>query len=67
MAPGTDHTQYREVLASLVQKTQTRFPDLNGRLTKATKLALLEDVELHSDGSAPVLRRLRPRAETTGR
>jgi hypothetical protein len=54
MAPGTDRTQYREVLASLVQKTQTRFPDLNGRLTKATKLALLEDVELHDDGSATV-------------
>jgi hypothetical protein len=54
MAPGTDRTQYREVLASLVQKTQTRFPDLNGRLTKATKLALMEDVELHSDGSATV-------------
>jgi hypothetical protein len=54
MAPGTDHTQYREVLASLVQKTQTRFPDLNGRLTKATKLALMDDVELHDDGSATV-------------
>jgi hypothetical protein len=54
MAPGTDRTQYREVLASLVQKTQTRFPDLNGRLTKATKLALLDDVELHGDGSATV-------------
>jgi hypothetical protein len=54
MAPGTDRTQYREVLASLVQKTQTRFPDLNGRLTKATKLALMEDVELHDDGSATV-------------
>ena len=54
MAPGTDRTQYREVLASLVQKTQTRFPALNGRLTNATKLALLDDVELHDDGSATV-------------
>lgn len=54
MAPGTDRTQYREVLASLVQKTQTRFPDLNGRLTRATTLALMEDVELHDDGSATV-------------
>jgi hypothetical protein len=54
MAPGTHRTQYREVLASLVQKTQTRFPALNGRLTNATKLALLDDVELHDDGSATV-------------
>jgi hypothetical protein len=54
MALGTDRTQYREVLASLVQKTQTRFPALNGRLTNATKLALLDDVELHDDGSATV-------------
>lgn len=54
MAPGTDRTQYREVLASLVQQTQTRFPDLNGRLTQATKLALLDDVELHDDGTATV-------------
>jgi hypothetical protein len=50
----TDRHQYREVLASLVQKTQAKFPHLNGRLTKATKLALLEDVELHDDGSATV-------------
>jgi hypothetical protein len=54
MTPGTNRTQYREVLASLVQKTQTRFPDLNGRLTNATKLALMDDVELHGDGSATV-------------
>src|SRR4029450_218143 len=54
MAPGTDRTQYREVLASLVQKTQTRFPDLNDRLTKATKLALAGDVELHGKGTATV-------------
>jgi hypothetical protein len=54
MAPATARTQYREVLASLVAKTQARFPALNGRLTKATRLALLEDVELHDDGSATV-------------
>ena len=54
MAPGTDRTQYREALASLVLKTQARFPALNGRLTKATKLALLDDVELHADGTATV-------------
>jgi hypothetical protein len=44
----------KEVLASLVQKTQTRFPDLNGRLTKATRLALAGDVELHGNGTATV-------------
>ena len=52
--PVLEAIQYREVLASLVQKTQTKFPALNGRLTNATKLALLDDVELHGDGSATV-------------
>lgn len=54
MTPGTDRTQYREVLASLVQQTQTRYPALNGRLTKATALALMHDVEIHDDGTATV-------------
>jgi hypothetical protein len=54
MTTSTDRQQYREVLASLVQKTQARFPDLNGRLAKATRLALMQDVELHADGTATV-------------
>jgi hypothetical protein len=54
MSASTDRTQYREVLASLVQKTQAKMPALNGRLTKAAKLALLGDVVLHDDGTATV-------------
>jgi hypothetical protein len=54
MTTSTARQQYREVLASLVAKTQAKFPDLNGRLTKATRLALMEDVALHDDGSATV-------------
>ena len=54
MAPTTDRTQYREVLARLIDKTQAKMPTLNGRLTKAAHLALQGDVTLHEDGAATV-------------
>jgi hypothetical protein len=54
MAPITDRHQFREVLATLVAKTQTKIPALNGRVEKACKLVLSGDVELHADGTALV-------------
>jgi hypothetical protein len=49
-----DRQQYREVLATLAEKTKTKIPDLNGRVEKATRLALAGDIELHADGSSTV-------------
>jgi hypothetical protein len=50
----TARHQYREVLAGLAAKTQAKLPALNGRVTKACKLVLGHDVELHPDGTALV-------------
>jgi hypothetical protein len=38
--------QYRELLGQLAAKTQTKLPQLNGRVEKACKLVLGGDVEL---------------------
>jgi hypothetical protein len=54
MTTSTDRTQYREMLGSLAQKTQARLPELNGRVARALKMALVGDVVLHPDGSATV-------------
>lgn len=54
MSASPDRQQYREVLASLAAKTKTKIPELNGRVEKALKLALLGDVELHDNGTATV-------------
>jgi hypothetical protein len=51
---STERQQYREILATLAEKTKTKVPSLNGRVEKAMKLALLDDVALHADGSATV-------------
>jgi hypothetical protein len=54
MAPSTDRQMFREVLATLAEKTKAKIPALNGRVEKALKLALAGDVELHADGTATV-------------
>jgi hypothetical protein len=46
--------QFREMLATLATKTQTKIPSLNGRVAKACTLVLMGDVELHPDGTAIV-------------
>jgi hypothetical protein len=54
MGTSTDRTHYREVLATLAQRTKAKIPALNGRVEKALKLALLGDVEVHDDDRATV-------------
>jgi hypothetical protein len=51
---STERQRYREILATLAEKTKAKIPSLNGRVEKAMKLALLDDVALHADGSATV-------------
>jgi hypothetical protein len=47
-------TRFREVLSGLASKTQTKLPQLNGRVEKACKLVLGGDVTLRDDGTALV-------------
>jgi hypothetical protein len=54
MTTSTDRQQFRSILADLAAKTQAKLPALNGRVTKACKLVLAGDVELHQDGTALV-------------
>ena len=54
MGTSTDRQHFREVLASLAGKTQAKLPELNGRVAKAVKLVLGNDVTLHADGTATV-------------
>jgi hypothetical protein len=54
MTTSTARQNFREVLATLAAKTKAKIPTLNGRVEKATRLALMGDVELHSDGHATV-------------
>jgi hypothetical protein len=51
---NADRTQYREVLATLAEKTKTKIPELNGRVEKGLRLALVGDIELHANGTATV-------------
>jgi hypothetical protein len=48
---GGARQQYRDLLASLAAKTQTKIPALNGRVEKACKLVLQGDVELQGAGA----------------
>jgi hypothetical protein len=54
MATSTDRQMVRETLAGLAAKTQAKIPALNGRVEKACKLVLGDDVEVHADGTAVV-------------
>jgi hypothetical protein len=49
-----DRHLFRATLGQLASTTLTKIPALNGRVSKAVKLALLDDVVLNSDGSATV-------------
>jgi hypothetical protein len=54
MATSPDRQMFRETLAGLAAKTQAKIPALNGRVEKACKLVLGDDVEVHADGTAVV-------------
>jgi hypothetical protein len=54
MTTSTARQNFRAVLATLAEKTKAKIPTLNGRVESAMKLALLDDVALHADGSATV-------------
>jgi hypothetical protein len=49
-----DRAAFRAALGALASKTQGKLPSLNGRVEKACKLVLGNDVELHTDGTALV-------------
>jgi hypothetical protein len=50
----TARQHFRQVLAALAEKTQSKMPALNGRIAKSVKLVLAGDVEVHDDKSALV-------------
>jgi hypothetical protein len=54
MSATPDRNEFRQGLAGLADRMQTKIPALNGRVGKACTLILQGDVELHDDGTALV-------------
>jgi len=52
MAP--DRTAYRAAIAQIAAKAHAKLPECRGRIDSAVKLVLLDEVTLHTDGTATV-------------